>query len=101
MTWLRELSAELVTHERESHAALVARLQLELPTAPRQVALRRRLEGEARVRVQQRLIAEARAEQVTYTPLERRLGEARLQALMEELAAADPWFTHPERKHAS
>lgn len=101
MTWAQELAAELVTHDRETHAELVARLQSELPTAPGQVALRRRLEGEAHVRVQERLIAEARAQHVTFTALERRLGEARLQALMDELAAVDPWLTHPERKQAS
>lgn len=101
MTWQAELAAEFVTHSRESHADLVARLMHELPTSPRQVAVRRKIDADARVRVQTRLIAEARAEHATYSPLERRLGEARLNALVEELAAADPWFTSHERKHAS
>lgn len=99
--WAAELSAELVTHSRESRADAIERLMGEHPSAPAQVQLRRDLETAARLRVQTRLIAEARAAQVSYSPLERRLGEARLQALMDELADNDPWITHPERKTAS
>jgi hypothetical protein len=99
--WAAELSVEIVTHSRETRAEALARLMNEHPSAPEQLRLRRELEAEAHLRVQLRLLAEARTAQVNYTPLERRLGEARIQALMDELADNNPWINHPERKHAS
>lgn len=85
MTWLDDLEAERVTTSRESHRQLMARLDHERPEAPEQVALRRRLEYAAAIRVRE---ASATFETADATHLETLLAKARLAAVIEEITNA-------------
>lgn len=83
MTWLADLEAERVTHSRETHEQLMARLEGERPEAPEQLALRRRMEYAAALRE-----AEVSFDAGSGTHLERLMAKARLAAVVEEIAAA-------------
>lgn len=85
--WLRELEAERVTSSRESLTDVLARLELERPESPGQIAAREQMERHAKARL---FAEQAKArwdagETSRFTHLEKRLGRSRLDELMDEL----------------